>query len=527
MTKRVSRILLMLLAVIMLGTGAGPAATDAADAQPQRPGLPGDDPLDEPRHPARPGPGSGSAAFGQGYAYAKDRACDLADQIVKVRSERSRWFGRGENDRHVASDFAYQALKITAEARRSLASMPADPRSMIEGYAAGYNAYLKQVGPSGVPGWCRGAPWVRPIAAADLHATHLDLAMMMSGRQLLPAIASAQPPGAARQPEARISPDPGTVRLGVSRLLNGGSAGSNGWAIGAERTANAASRLVANPHFPWEGELKLWESHLTVPGQLDVYGASLGGVPGVVIGFNRRVAWTATIAEGARHTFYALQLADGNPTSYLIDGAREKMRATEAVITVKGADGSLSRVTRTLWSTRYGPVLDLGPMAPELGWTEQRAMTYRDANVHNGKVVEQWLALARSAGVTDVRDAIADVQGIPWTNTMAADDQGRVLYADAAATPNLSTSAVAEWQANPLGILDGSRSANDWQRAAGAREPGLLPFALQPQQVRTDYLANANDSHWIANPAAPTRGLFALAGKGTHGLDTLDRGRTS
>ena len=24
--------------------------------------------------------------------------------------------------------------------------------------------------------------------------------------------------------------------------------------------------LVGNPHFPWEGELRLWESHVTVPG---------------------------------------------------------------------------------------------------------------------------------------------------------------------------------------------------------------------------------------------------------------------
>ena len=35
----------------------------------------------------------GSLGFGQAYAFAQDRFCVLADQIVKVRSERSLYFG--------------------------------------------------------------------------------------------------------------------------------------------------------------------------------------------------------------------------------------------------------------------------------------------------------------------------------------------------------------------------------------------------------------------------------------------------
>jgi acyl-homoserine-lactone acylase len=34
----------------------------------------------------------GSLGFGQGYAFAEDRFCVLADQIVKVRSQRARFF---------------------------------------------------------------------------------------------------------------------------------------------------------------------------------------------------------------------------------------------------------------------------------------------------------------------------------------------------------------------------------------------------------------------------------------------------
>src|SRR5690606_26688979 len=43
----------------------------------------------------------GSALFGQAYAFAQDHVCTLADQIVKVRSERSKYFGRGKADAHL------------------------------------------------------------------------------------------------------------------------------------------------------------------------------------------------------------------------------------------------------------------------------------------------------------------------------------------------------------------------------------------------------------------------------------------
>ena len=43
----------------------------------------------------------GSAGFGQGYAFAQDHACVLADQILKVRSQRAVFLGPGPNNAHV------------------------------------------------------------------------------------------------------------------------------------------------------------------------------------------------------------------------------------------------------------------------------------------------------------------------------------------------------------------------------------------------------------------------------------------
>ena len=42
--------------------------------------------------------------------------------------------------------------------------------------------------------------------------------------------------------------------------------------------------VLGNPHFPWDGSERFFESQLTIPGKFNVSGASLFGVPIVLIG---------------------------------------------------------------------------------------------------------------------------------------------------------------------------------------------------------------------------------------------------
>ena len=98
----------------------------------------------------------GSLGFGEGYAFAQDHLCSLADQVIKVRGERARYFGAGEGNRHLENDIAFRALGILEQARELYRVMPKESREMLEGYAAGYNTYLKEKGAGGVTGWCQG-----------------------------------------------------------------------------------------------------------------------------------------------------------------------------------------------------------------------------------------------------------------------------------------------------------------------------------------------------------------------------------
>ncbi|WP_395835387.1 acylase [Archangium violaceum] len=455
-------------------------------------------------------PNLGGVGFGQGYAFAQDHACVLADQIIKVRGERARFFGAGPGDTHLASDFVYRSLGLLERGKAGLEAQPEDSRQFLEGFTAGYNHFLASPGATRLS--CTGQPWLRPIGADEMVAYLINITLTASTYRLIDAIAAAQPPS----PKGVQSVPPALPPREEASLA------SNGWALGAERTANGRGMVLANPHFPWEGELRLWESHLTVPGQLDVYGVSLLGAPGVLIGFNKDVAWTHTFSSGSRFTAYLLKLVPGKPTTYVYEGQERQMTARTFTLQVLQPDGSLKDVSRTLYSSHHGPLLAL----PGLGWTESIAVSFRDANLDNTTFFTQFLGMGRATSLQQFQEVFATAQGSPWVNTMAADREGNVWYTDASATPNLSAEALAKWQqavatpgspqaallAQGFVLLDGSTAINEWVEEPGARSPGLVPFARVPKLSRRDFVFNANDSYWLANPAQPLEGFSPLHG---------------
>ncbi|XXF76484.1 acylase [Myxococcaceae bacterium GXIMD 01537] len=465
----------------------------------------------------------GSVGFGQGYAFAQDNACVLADQVLKVRGERSRFLGAGAGEANVASDFAYRSLDLLSRAQKTYDSQDADVKSLVDGYVAGYNKFLRDAGVANLKGPCAGQSWVRPITAVELLAHDLSISLTASSYQLVPYIAAAQPPGTTGT--GAYTPPP----LEELRSARNQDVGSNGWALGTVRTANGKGMVLANPHFPWEGELRLWESHLTVPGVLNVYGVGLMGVPGVLIGFNDAVAWTHTFSAGQRFTLYALPLVPGTPTSYVYDGQPRAMTARAITIPVLQPDGTVQTVTRTAYSSHYGPIISLP--AAGLGWSTQMALSFRDANIDNTRFIAQFHAMNRAKSLADFKSAFSREQGIPWVNTMAANRDGETWYIDGSPTPNLSTGALQRWRTalnagdpltagiyNTLGavVLDGSNKDNEWEEEPGARSPGLVPFSKVPQLARPDFVFNANDSHWLTNPAARLEGYSPL-----HGLERV------
>jgi acyl-homoserine-lactone acylase len=445
----------------------------------------------------------GSLTFGQGYASAEDRSCDLADQVVKIKGERSKWLGAGDANANVDSDFSWKALAIYERAANDYPGQSAEVHQLVEAFAAGWDKYLAKVGVDGINGWCKGAAWVMPVTGLDVYAYARSITIQASSGQLLSYIAKAVPPVSPSTRFSEPAATPAAVEVTAPESL-----GSNGWAIGKDRSADGGGMLLANPHFPWEKELRFWEVQLTIPGRSDIYGVQLSGLPGVGIGFTDSFAWTHTVSAGNRFTAYTLDLVPGSPTTYRYDDQVRAMTSRDIPIAVKQADGSTTTTTRTAWSSHYGPVISF----PGVGWTETMTISYRDANIDDTAFIDQYRAMDQARSFDEFVAAHRDNQGVPLFNTIATSRDGRAWYADTSATPNLSPAALAAYDAslktNVIAsagasggavVLDGSKSLYEWVDVPGARSPGLVPYDKMPKVERSDYVFNANDSFWVPN----------------------------
>jgi acyl-homoserine-lactone acylase len=470
--------------------------------------------------------------YGYGFAFARDNICTIADDYVTVNAERSRWFGPTATSRRVAgearnldSDVFWRQVIDSRVVERLIARTPPRgqtpaARALVRGYVAGYNAYLRRVGGTrGVPDpRCRGKGWVRPITTATAYRRLYQLALAFSTEAVIREIARARPPGrGARSSDGPVRPLRALGRSGRARVT-----GSNAIAVGREGTRDRRhGLLLGNPHLPWQGPERFYQAQLTIPGRLDVQGASLFGFPVIQIGHTRAVAWSHTTPPGLSFTIYRLRLARGAPTSYLVDGRRERMTSRLVTVQVRGRNGRLRAHSRRLWSTRWGPVLTEGPALAGLRWTPRTAFVLADAAATNVQALDTWLAIARARSARGVLGALRHWQGIPWNHTLVADRAGRALFADVRVAPDVSDELVERctvdigqppFELTGLAVLDGSRSACRWGRDARAVQRGRLAPARQPHLFRRDYVTNSNDSYWLSNPHRPLEGFPRIAG---------------
>jgi acyl-homoserine-lactone acylase len=472
--------------------------------------------------------------YGYGYAFAQDDICPIAQDYVTVNGQRSLYFGpdgtyeqrgNGQTFNNLNSDFFWQQIKDSRVIDKLLARKPPfGPKPSIKqgvrGYVAGYNRYLHDVGgASGITDpACKGKPWVRPITIADAYRRFYQLTLLASQDVAVDGIGSAQPPTPGLPVPGLSVPK---TAGGLAKRFPIEGPGSNAVAVGRAGTADHKhGLLLGNPHFPWEDTERFYQAHLTIPGKLDVQGASLFGVPLVLIGHTRTMAWSHTVSTAFRFTPYQLTLVPGSPTTYLYDGRPEQMTKRTVTVLVRQPDGSSKPQSRTLYSTRFGPMLTSLVGIP-LPWTPTTAFTMRDANADNFRVFNHFFDVDRAKTTRQVLNILNRYQGIPWVNTIAADRKGDALYADIGAVPGVSDALAANcntalgnatFSLVGLPVLDGSRSACEWEKDPNAIEPGLLGREHQPHLFRSDYVTNSNDSYWLSNPHHPLTGFPRIVG---------------
>lgn len=513
-----------------------------------------------------------SLGYGHGFATAETHLCNLADTILTGRGERSRWFGgdaRYEDRVSVsASNLQSDAFFIDLRKRRVVEKLLADPvrgpgaeaKALVRGYSAGVNRYLKKIGGAKrvKDKSCRGAGYLKPGSSTDLWYGVYAANLLASSGVFLPAIADADPPSLGDLglpklkdlgldlpagldlpdlPDLRI-PDLGALlpfsaapaSVPSARALKAGLGkdpaspfGSNATALGGNATTTRTGMLLGNPHFPWDGRFRFEQVHLTIPGKYDAAGASLLGSPVINIGFNKNVAWSHTVSTAYRFTPYEYRTLPGFPRQYLTDHGIKTLERRPVSVPVRGKSGKITNVSKTLHRTEDGYVID-NPKTL-MGWTPISVFAIRDANGEHLRTIDTFLGMSKASSVQGLLKAQDRGAGIPWVNTIAADRAGNALYADHGVVPNVPASMINPLTClTPIGILtqqlaglpvlDGTRAQSScaWKNDADAQRPGILGPKNLPATIRRDWVANANDSYWLPNPAQKLEGFSPILG---------------
>lgn len=486
-----------------------------------------------------------SLAFGSGYAQAQDNLCVMADGFIKANSERSMYFGphasidfstglpTREDNGNLISDFAYKALKIRALAETQYTQFSYHSRALMEGFSAGYNQFLADVeaGEQTAEPFCAGQPWVKPITGVDVASYLFSIALLPGAANFLDLIFYANPGDGEEYLPRIVGPAASSVQTAfvsdmnqklIARAANittpdtnPRDLGSNGWGLGKDKTENGKGMVLGNPHFPHTGNLRFWQSHLTIPGQIDVMGGSLVGMPGLVnIGFNKDVAWTHTFSTAEHFVMYNLELMAGDRLQYMFDGeAMPITKETVSVLVNAGAAGMLV-AEKDIYTTAKGPMVEAPPTLAPFGWDDGQAFMIQDANMANLDPLDHWLAMNRASNIDEFQQAFKDYDGVIFNNTMYADKEGNAFYIDDSTVPGFSDFVVNIIKTTPaiiaakaqagFTILPGNTSTFSFS------EP--MPYERAPKLERSDFVQNSNNSFWSTNLAQPLEGYSPMYG---------------
>ena len=201
------------------------------------------------------------------------------------------------------ADFALHFLDARATVDRDYMKQPADVRALLDGYAAGLNAYAERH-----PGEVRLAR-LFPVNGRDVATGFvmrspfffgLDGTLGGAGRRQ----AAAAGEGAARRLSAAADVDRPT---GDAERPNG----SNAFVVAPKRSPDGATRLVSNSHQPWSGAVAWYELVVHSQTGWNFAGATFPGAPYPLLGHNETLGWTNTVNRPDLIDVYKLVLNAG------------------------------------------------------------------------------------------------------------------------------------------------------------------------------------------------------------------------
>lgn len=365
-----------------------------------------------------------------------------------------------------------------------------DTRAILEAYSRGVNAYLEtRTGPLPPEFWILNAPAPEPWSPVDSLAWSLMMALDLGGNmnaeitrlrlaqaglsmdqigQFLPPYPGERWPDLAdftalfRQIGGQTQAAADLIRpagLGVEGL------GSNNWVVSGARSATGKPLLANDPHLGLSAPALWYFARLTSPAGT-VIGATLPGVPGVVLGRNDRIAWGFTNTGPDVQDLFIERIDPGDPTRYQTPEGWRTFERIEETIRVKGGGD----VRMTVRVTRNGPVISDGASRAASGATPSgHALALRWTALDPDNTTARATMVMNRARNWEEFQAAARLFVAPQQNMVYADVEGNVGFVAAGRVPIRK----------PENDLHGLFPAPGWD--ARYEWAGFLPFEALPQ----------------------------------------------
>ncbi|HXC71453.1 MAG TPA: penicillin acylase family protein [Pyrinomonadaceae bacterium] len=386
---------------------------------------------------------------GLGYVHAQERLWQMEMQRRVASGTLAEIFGPSA----VSSDRLLRTIGLQRAAESAWQQLPADTQKIVEAYVGGINEYINSRSGSGfAPEFNMIGFTPRPWKPADvlaglkllawqldnisystelLHADLINKVGAERAQQLMPEYSDAEPVimtgNYSRMVDA--ADKIGELTNGVGTVNHGGL-GSNAWVISGAKSVTGAPILANDPHLGSSIPTVWYLAHLKA-GDTDVIGATIPGLPFVVTGRNRHIAWGVTHLVADVQDVYREKLdAEGKTAEF--KGQAEPLRYVEEKIRVKGGPP----VTQQVRITRHGPLLsdainaNDAQMPPNRRPTPLEPLALRwTALDEQDTTLESFIKLNRASNWNEFKEGLRDLRAPALSFVYADVDKNIGFYA--------------------------------------------------------------------------------------------------
>ncbi len=270
-------------------------------------------------------------------------------------------------------------------------------------------------------------PDTKPVSNVDFAKLYQDL-------QVYPTSKKSQLQQPTHPPQAQPAKFlQNKTDLQLSHFLPGGKdgMGSNNWVLSGNKTASGKPLLANDPHLGLSAPSAWYFVHIDAP-KLQVIGATMPGIPAVIIGRTNQIAWGFTNTNPDVQDLYLEQLDPKNNSLYRGPDGPLSFQVREEIIDIKG-ENSLRFIVK---ESRHGPIIsdayeqakntiDANRYALALRWTaldleNQSLATLLDMN--------------RAESIDAFKNSLRHFYA-PMQNIVMADTSGNIAFQVAGVAP--------------------------------------------------------------------------------------------